>query len=403
MGKPKTIDPLVIVGGGPAGLKTAIEALKRGFEKEIVIFEEDEWIGRPPHCAGLVSVRCLKEFSPKIPSKIIVNRIKGARVFFANSGELIVSKKGYVAYVLDREELDSYLANQAVKAGANIVMNAKVTNIEGGDKGKVLLSNGAIYRFSVAIIATGAREELASKLGFGQFKGKLPALQWEMEKIKDLDPDLVEIYLGTKFSKGLFAWIIPLSDDKARVGVATAKNPLLRLEYMTKKEPLTSYRFSGAKVTKVYGGIVITLGGGRRLVKDNVAIIGDVAGQTKPTTGGGLYYIDIASKALGKALSKGRLDAYSKDWWRKMRSELRLQLTLRLFLNKIRDDDLATIYRILKDIDFEYKASSKGDMDFQSNLLKDIMLKDSRRALRHPRLIYYMFSSFIRAALCPSL
>ncbi|HDI32240.1 MAG TPA: NAD(P)/FAD-dependent oxidoreductase [Thermofilum sp.] len=392
----KEVNSVTIIGGGPAGLKTAIELLKRNFKGSITIFEEDKEIGKPTHCAGLVSLDCINMLDQNIPRTLIVNRIKGAKIFFPNNRELIVSKNRYIAAVIDRENLDKYLAEQAMLRGANLVKGIKVCDLD-IVRHKLLLSNKETHSFNTLVIASGVKERLTKKLGLRELKGKLPALQWDMVGVKDLDPKIVEIYLGSRFSEGLFAWIIPLDEGKARVGVATLKDPLSRLTYMVTRHPLLSQRSSHAKRIKTYGGAVITLEAKRKIVKDNVSLIGDIAGQTKPTTGGGLYYLSLAASYLADAISKNCLGFYEKMWKKAMEKELKIQLALRLFLNNLNDNALISLYKILKDTDFERIASVKGDMDFQSNIIGKLMLSGLGKVLLNPQLLFPLVSALAGA------
>jgi flavin-dependent dehydrogenase len=66
-------------------------------------------------------------------------------------------------------------------------------------------------------------------------------------------------------------------------------------------------------------------------------LIGDVAGQVKPTTGGGIYYAmrssDIASEVVINCLKNEKFSAkylslYSKNWEQLFKNELRIGLLI---------------------------------------------------------------------------
>ena len=44
---------LIIIGGGPSGLSSAIEA--SNYNIDILIIEEDKKVGIPRHCTGIIS------------------------------------------------------------------------------------------------------------------------------------------------------------------------------------------------------------------------------------------------------------------------------------------------------------------------------------------------------------
>jgi flavin-dependent dehydrogenase len=81
--------------------------------------------------------------------------------------------------------------------------------------------------------------------------------------------------------------------------------------------------------------------------------VGDAAGLVKPTTGGGIFYgmisAGIAADVLGEALKTGRLSesdlsVYQTQWQERLMEEIEAQLTLRLLMQRLTDDELETIF-----------------------------------------------------------
>ena len=82
-------DDLIVVGGGPAGLLSAISASKKG--ASVTLLESKDVIGHHEHCAGLLSIDGLKSLNLlNLPSNIIQNKdIRGSKIYspkgFSNS------------------------------------------------------------------------------------------------------------------------------------------------------------------------------------------------------------------------------------------------------------------------------------------------------------------------------
>ncbi len=388
---------IAIVGAGPAGLFLAnyIEDLN------FIVLEEHEEIGRPLHCAGLLSLKGLERLG-FIPQKSIQNKVKGA-VFGSPSGlKLIVKSRRDEAIVVDREYFDKELAEKVMD---RIKLGVKVLNVvRKGGKWVLKTRRGNIHS-KILVNAEGFRYNLSVKLGFNKPPKNLllPAIQVELEKVKDLDEDLVEIYLGNRWAPEFFAWIIPISSEEARVGLAAKSQPQVYLKNFLDKHPIASSRLGKAKVRRVLGGRVVLTGIYGEIAKGSSILIGDVAGQTKPTTGGGVIYsgiaAQIASTVIRDELSKSdrdiRLEKYDKIWRRTLGRELFFMKVARLFMMKIRDEDYDKIVGKMKEIGFEAIAEREGDIDFQYKVLKRILETPSLYLSQIPRLLISFIKSFL--------
>jgi flavin-dependent dehydrogenase len=89
-------------------------------------------------------------------------------------------------------------------------------------------------------------------------------------------------------------------------------------------------------------------------------LVGDVAGQVKPTTGGGIYFAmksaDIASKVINDSLIKKDFSAeqflaYSKKWDKVFKNELRIGLFARQFYESLNNNDIKNILDHIKESD----------------------------------------------------
>ncbi|MGY5862709.1 MAG: FAD-dependent monooxygenase, partial [Candidatus Thorarchaeota archaeon] len=206
----------IVIGAGPAGLLAAAEIAQSGHK--VQVFEEHPEIGKPDHCAGLLSVSGLNLLGLKPPSDVIQNRVSGARIFSPAGQSILIERGRREALVINRSQFDSWLADRARDKGADINTQTKVLGIQTGETHTKLLSireDGVSSERSTQVIvnAEGSRCQISKALNLPVVsrRNKLPAYQYEVNGV-DIDDDIVEMYYGRQTAPGFFAWLIPLGE-----------------------------------------------------------------------------------------------------------------------------------------------------------------------------------------------
>jgi geranylgeranyl reductase family protein len=361
---------VLIVGGGPAGLMAGTEAAQSG--AEVLIIEEDPEIGKPDHCAGLVSKTGLEGIISS-DSAFVLNRIKGAR-FYAPSGKMYeASSEGIKAFVIDRVRFDKELLRRAEAKGVEVVTNQMY---KPEFQGKVLIN------------AEGTKGRLARRLNFS-LPRSIPAAQLDIE-VSDFEEDMVELHTG-EWAPGFFAWSVPRKDH-VRVGLAAYEGvPLELLNKMLKKNSNFN-RMKNARVLNTIFGKVVVGGPIRRAVQGNVISVGDAGGFVKPTTGGGVILGSAIARLAGRVaaeaiLSGKRLNSFERSWRSLYGREFqRMRLAARIF-------------RRMKDKELERALQTSSDEGVLSLLsLYDLDLQGAAvgRVLRS-KLIRYAILPFFRS------
>jgi geranylgeranyl reductase family protein len=340
---------VLIVGAGPAGCKTAEIVAKSGFE--VLVVEEHPKIGKPVQCTGLVS-----EKIGKLPEEIIVNKIKKAS-FHSGKEYFEVESKNPV-YVIDREKFDKHLAGKAEKAGAEFKLGARFLDFK---KGKSITTDGS-YETKLLVGADGPNSSVARKIGIKLPENVLFAAQVTVEA--DFDAETVELWFGNDVAPGLFAWVVPESNNKARVGLITSKNPSVYLEKFVKKR-------CGRVETSNRTGDMVRYGLIKNSMAENVLLVGDAACQIKPFSAGGVVYGQIgagyASKACVKALEENNFSEkflskhYDKEWKKELGSPIKKGLLMKKVFSQIQKVPYS--FKLIKGLGLT-KLSNFLDMDF---------------------------------------
>ncbi len=361
---------VAVVGAGPSGLIAAREMARAGLK--VLVFEEHEQVGVPVHCAGLLSIRGLRAIGLDEGASFVLNRFRGATLVSPSGRELHVDIGREVACVVDRRALDSELALEAESEGAIIELGRPVGQVRSGPRGGVEVRGpwGSLST-RACVVAEGFKSRLVRLLGLRtiDWSGVLPSSQVEL-RAPVLDDDFVEIHVGSNVAPGFFAWVIPLGDGRARIGLASRMvDPRKALRAFLKR------RF-GLRVSRTpYSGSVLKCGPILKTYSGMVAVVGDAAGQAKPTTGGGVVLGGLcallAGRTIVRALEEGwrSLRAYEEAWRRALWPDFRAMLVLRRLLDAMPDGLIEALVR-LADEEAVSRLARGLDMDRQSTILR---------------------------------
>lgn len=309
---------VLIVGAGPAGSQTAACLAAAG--ARVLLVEEHPAVGTPPNCSGVLGLEAFRRYA--LPRTLVVGEVR--RLTFHGPGGAAwgLAPAEPLAFVVDRRALDPLLAQRARALGAEVVTGLKVLDLaERGDRVVADATRGeerVTLEAAVGVVATGSRWSLVRRLGLPAPAAHLFTAQAEVPLAS---PAGTEIFFGQAVAPGSFGWIIPIAGGRARVGI-TARRPPLEPFRALCRLPSVAERLGEAPGQVKIG--VIPLATPRRTVRGRILLVGQVAGQVKVTTGGGIYYAlrcgDIAAEAVGEALGAApariakRLQRYEAAW-----------------------------------------------------------------------------------------
>jgi len=375
---------VIVVGGGPCGSFAALAAARLGVD--VIVCEEHKEIGVPSHCPGHVSLRGLKRLGLNLPVEVVENEIKGA-VFYSPLGhEFRVKFASPVICVLNRVLFDKFLANLAEEAGVRYQLGTRVESLL-LDAGRVkgVSVKGEVLESNVVIDCEGCSSLLLKKAGLPTLDKSMvvKGIEAEVDKVEDVNYDMVEVYFGQKYAPGLFAWIIPRPDGSAKVGLATKTgNPRAYLQNFVSHNPKAKDKLRRSRFVSV-SYHPIPLGGPlAKTYHDGLLTVGDAASQVKPTTGGGvvmgLTCAKIAGETAYEAIKHGDssadfLSRYQRRWQRAIGFDMAVMRHIRLMLNRLPDDRLNKIISLCSQLHLDTTLQNVRDIDFQGKSLLPIL------------------------------
>jgi len=336
-----------VIGGGPAGLHLARRLASRGYDIEVL--EEHSPGAEPVHCTGILSPDIFQEFSiaPEGP----VQELKTVR-FHSPKGQTIRYRTDQVeAVVVDRGAFDQNLRDLAIASGAVINAGKRATRIEIGKTGVTVSCSGDSPRVARAcVLATGSSYTLHRDLGIGFPPVYLNCVQAE---IPDGISEDVEIFFGRELAPKGFAWVVPArrgSANVVRVGLMCEGNAEACFNrFLPRTQAMGMPQNTDLRLRPR----ILPLAPIRKTYGNRFLVVGDAAGLVKPTTGGGVFYsmvsAEISAEVLDESLRKDQLgesalSMFQERWRARLMEEIEAQLTLRLLLQRLTDDEMESVF-----------------------------------------------------------
>lgn len=360
-----------IIGGGAAGLYLGSKLAKEGVD--VKVYEEHPHIGVPDHCAGLISPPTLSISG--VTSRVVRAELRGVKIGIPNKIEVVHTGETMRAVVIDREKFDMELARRLSAYGGEISLSSEASVEREG--GRVFVGRrGRREEFDFVVDSGGSKSYLRR---VGDNAGVLPALQMDVAS-SDHDPGIAEIWVDKTKNTDLFFWCIPIEKDTVRIGTASRHTRLA--ETLTE---FAAWRFGEIVEMGRLPGLVLLSGHIDRFVEGKVLYVGDAAGQTKPTTGGGLRYglsgaSEAAEAILGNFKGEKPLTSYEENWMGRWGREVSVQRLARKIFLSLDEKTMLKLLRLVKEENLLPLLVERGDMDGHSSLIS--LLVKNRKILQ---------------------
>ena len=363
---------VVIAGGSISGLMSAREIAKKGHS--VLVLEEGFEIGTPDHCGGLVSKSALHELGIEPTQKTFDSTINSALIYAPSGKYVEINSKKQEVIVVNRRELDKQVALQAEQSGAEI-------RVKTGFKEK---TNFGIKTTDGEI----ACKILVDCRGVGALinndrDGILLSAQYEIyaDWIED---GKVEVYFDNVKYPGFFAWIIPSGNGVGKVGIAGRE-----INVSNAMEQFLKNKGNYSTIRKIFAPIWIK-GPIKNFVSENIVIAGDAAGQSKPTTAGGIYSCGMGGFFAGNAITKylesneySQLQQYQKNWRNRFGKEFEKQRLARKILERVDNKTIDAVFDTITP-EITDEISNKDDFDFHAtSIVKLLGMRKSLNAAQN--------------------
>ncbi len=365
---------VVVVGAGPVGGFLAQRMSEGG--ASVLLLEEHAQIGRPFQCAGLVNPETMNLTGLQ---STVLTPIWGARIHSPSGIPVVIGNEQDIrTWSVCRKLFDEGVVRGAVRSGAEIWLSSKPLSADTYED-HVLLSvstpqGDQTVRCRLLCGADGAHSWVRRRFRMGRPKELMIGFQVEVTGYKG-EPGRLDMYTGSGFSPGFFAWAIP-SGETTRIGT-WSKPEMMRGESCEhlldrlRSEPLWSERFSECREIGRFCG-PIPSGLVKRPMIGRVVLFGDAAGLCKPTTGGGIgpgfRQVEMLVPNLLECLNRDDFsDAAVKEVISLLsplrREQNRARALREAFLTEMTDEELDSVFAVWSRPEVTELINQIGDIE----------------------------------------
>ncbi len=355
---------ILVIGGGPAGLSTAINAGKDGHE--VIVFERSSSVCSKI-CGEALAKEGLDYVGIKPSSEFIAREVKGFKISF--KGEFIKEAlfkdlPHAPRYLIDKPLFLQTLSTEATKNGAKIFFNSRVEALD-PQSGKIKVNNGQIHKGDLIVCADGIGTIAKRYMDYSGFETAI-CVQAKCSIPWELNPNYLYLdIIGTgyvwTFIKNNFS-NIGAGLPRDRNVIQTIKRYLDKHIQKLKVKPLNGFMSSAVAI----GGPLKNFNTGK------LVVAGEAAGCVMPLSGEGIRF----------ALYAGSI-AYKSDY-------------RRLFMEKYGKNMQVSkkIFQLIK------KLSDKERMQFLTCLEDPVRILEGKwpkanEIMNNPKLLFKIAQKYI--------
>ena len=296
MGGP-TVD-VVVVGGGPAGLATALHATRAGMTVRVL-----------EQRAGVVDKACGEGVMPAGVAHLASlgidpsgRELHGIR-YLAGARRAETRFRGPPGRGVRRTELHRALRQAVQDAGVRIEQ-VRVRDVVQQDGGVVVAGVGAGH----LVVADGLHSPLRRSLGLDRpVRGPV---RYGLRRHVRRAPwtDFVEVH----WAVGAEAYVTPVAEDE--VGIAILTSTRGPYEHHLEAFPALREPLAGARWSSEARGAGPLRQGSRQRVQGRALLVGDASGYIDALTGEGVSLALAQARAAVAAIARADLGQYERQW-----------------------------------------------------------------------------------------
>ena len=304
---------IIVVGGNLSGLSAAISAANKNLK--VALIERHEKPFLPAHCGEAIShvtadfLKIEKRKCPKNEIREIIINISKLKKYTLNLSENKI-------YIIDRNYLENNLLKEAKEKKTNIFLGRRM--IKFNPPNEIIMDNNEKIYGKILIDASGISCIIGKQLGINtKLKPKDIGVCIQSRIYSKFNPKKMYMWWGEPYAPFGYAWLFPINENYANIGLGIIGGQNLILEDLLKKYIKTMIN-EKYKIIHTFRSCEPMAKPLENIVINNIMFVGDSARLVDPASGAGIHNAVFSGTLAGLISSKyingeiKSLDLYQK-------------------------------------------------------------------------------------------
>jgi digeranylgeranylglycerophospholipid reductase len=289
---------VIVIGGNLAGTTAAINAAKEG--NNVALIERNTEPFYPAHCGEMLTDVETKLLElDRIGCK--KNEIDNIVINFS-SKEYNFKLRTIKIIIFNRNFLEKRLLKEAEKNGVKLIIGNRMKNFK--PPNEIYIDNSEMLKGKIIIDASGISCHVGKRIGINtKLKPGDIGVCIQSRVQGNFNSNKIKSWFHKPFAPFGYAWLFPLDEKTANIGLGVAGGQKLNLAKLLKKY-ITFETKGNYKITDTFRSCVPSAPPINTLIRDNVIITGDAARLAHSFSGGGIRNALFSGSLAGITAAK---------------------------------------------------------------------------------------------------
>ena len=285
---------IIIVGGNLSGTTAAINAANRGIK--VALIERHKKPFYPPHCGEAiadVTANFLEIDKRKCPKNII----KEVKINVSTLNNYTINLSENKIFIIDRNYLENDLLNESKKKNVDLFLGRRM--IKFNRPNEIILDNNERLNGKIIIDASGISCIIGKQIGINsKLKSRDVGVCIQSRIQSKINSDQMYMWWGEPYAPFGYAWLFPINDNLANIGLGITGDLRLDLNHLLQKYIKNMIK-NKYKIIHTFRACEPMYKPLENIVYDNIMFVGDSARLIDSISGAGIQNAVVSGTIAG--------------------------------------------------------------------------------------------------------